>query len=158
MIIHVESIEKEFCSKVIKLFDNFNVLLIIDDEYANCLIDIISSGFCSLILKNEFLSMESEIIDVIKSIEKDSIYISQYFKEVLELIYISKEMTLTKREVEIVRLISTGLTNSEIADILYLSSGTVRNHISNIFVKLNVNNRVEIVAKYYNIVSNRTVF
>lgn len=48
---------------------------------------------------------------------------------------------LTEREVDVLRLVGRGLSNSEIADRLHLSEGTVRNHISIIFSKLNVSDR-----------------
>ncbi|MBR0724247.1 response regulator transcription factor, partial [Bradyrhizobium manausense] len=48
---------------------------------------------------------------------------------------------LTQREREIVRLVSDGLSNKEIARQLHLSHGTVKVHLHNIFQKLAVNNR-----------------
>ena len=50
---------------------------------------------------------------------------------------------LTDRETEILKLIAAGDNNSEIAALLYVSNKTVRNHISNIFTKLQVHNRAE---------------
>ena len=49
---------------------------------------------------------------------------------------------LTEREVEVLRLIR-GYTNAEIADALHLAPGTVRNHVSAIFAKLNVSDRTQ---------------
>lgn len=51
--------------------------------------------------------------------------------------------TLTERETEILRLVAKGLSNKEIAGRAYLSEGTVRTHLTNVFGKLGVNNRVE---------------
>ena len=50
---------------------------------------------------------------------------------------------LTPREVEILELIAQGLDNPEIARRLSISSKTVRNHVSNIFNKLQVTDRVQ---------------
>ena len=50
---------------------------------------------------------------------------------------------LTDREVEVLRLIAGGLTNSDIADRLFLSEGTVRNHVSAILAKLGVADRTQ---------------
>ena len=52
---------------------------------------------------------------------------------------------LTDREVEIVRMVSKGLRNKAIAGALELSEGTVKVHLHNIFKKLNLQNRVELV-------------
>ena len=50
---------------------------------------------------------------------------------------------LTEREVEVLRLIAGGLNNRDIADRLYLSEGTVRNHVSAILAKLGVPDRTQ---------------
>ena len=50
---------------------------------------------------------------------------------------------LTKREYEVLTLIAEGLSNKEIADKLYISEKTVKNHVSNILKKLDVNDRIQ---------------
>jgi len=50
---------------------------------------------------------------------------------------------LTEREGEVLKLLAEGLTNAEIAAQLYLSEGTVRNHISAILEKLGVTDRTQ---------------
>jgi DNA-binding NarL/FixJ family response regulator len=53
----------------------------------------------------------------------------------------SLEEPLSPRELEILRLLSTGATNREIASQLVLAEGTVKNHVTNIFNKLGVTDR-----------------
>ena len=53
---------------------------------------------------------------------------------------------LSPRELEIVRLTARGLSNKAVAAVLEISPWTVNTYIRRIFVKLNVNNRVEMVA------------
>jgi DNA-binding NarL/FixJ family response regulator len=53
---------------------------------------------------------------------------------------------LTKREIEVLQLMSNGMTNREIAAVFELTEGTVKNHIVNIFSKLQVKNRVQAIA------------
>jgi LuxR family maltose regulon positive regulatory protein len=55
--------------------------------------------------------------------------------------------SLSKREVEILRLVCQGLSNQEIADRLVLSVGTVKFHVHNIFGKLGVRDRPQAIAK-----------
>lgn len=57
------------------------------------------------------------------------------------------EYGLTKREVEILELLSQGSRYKTIASTLYLSNGTVRNYASNLYEKLGVKNREEAVQK-----------
>jgi len=54
---------------------------------------------------------------------------------------------LTDREREVLDLIAQGLSNPEIATHLYLSPKTVRNHISNIFAKLQVADRAQAIVR-----------
>jgi len=54
---------------------------------------------------------------------------------------------LTERELEILKVISTGKSNKEISNILYITIGTTKWHISNIFGKLQVKNRTQAVEK-----------
>ncbi|MCP1126176.1 response regulator transcription factor [Bacillus sp. 3103sda1] len=53
---------------------------------------------------------------------------------------------LTDREREVLLLAKEGKTANEIAKTLYLSSGTVRNYISDVLTKLNAKNRIEAIA------------
>jgi DNA-binding NarL/FixJ family response regulator len=53
---------------------------------------------------------------------------------------------LSERELEVLELLARGKQNSEIAQTLYLSPHTVRNHISNILSKLQISNRTEATA------------
>lgn len=50
---------------------------------------------------------------------------------------------LTKREREVLRLIATGANNREIAQTLYISEGTVKNHVTNILGRLNFRDRTQ---------------
>jgi len=50
---------------------------------------------------------------------------------------------LTEREIEVLRLVSAGMENSDIAEALFISPGTVKNHISNILTKLQLDNRIQ---------------
>lgn len=53
---------------------------------------------------------------------------------------------LTTREVEVLRLVALGYRNQDIADRLFISPDTVRNHVARIFDKLGIHRRAEAVA------------
>jgi DNA-binding CsgD family transcriptional regulator len=53
---------------------------------------------------------------------------------------------LTRREHEVVLLVAEGLTNAQIAERLWISPGTVRRHLENVFAKLGVHTRTAAVA------------
>jgi two-component system response regulator DevR len=53
---------------------------------------------------------------------------------------------LTQQEMHVLQLVSEGQTNRQIAEMLFLGEGTVRNYVSSILSKLNVRNRAEAAA------------
>jgi DNA-binding NarL/FixJ family response regulator len=57
-----------------------------------------------------------------------------------------KISTLTEREREVITLIAQGLKNKQIADRLFISQTTVTHHLSSIYSKLNVSDRLELVV------------
>lgn len=61
-----------------------------------------------------------------------------------------EEIKLTNREIEVLEQLSKGLSYNIIADNLFLSSGTVRKHIENIYTKLQVHNKLEAIQKAKN--------
>jgi DNA-binding NarL/FixJ family response regulator len=58
---------------------------------------------------------------------------------------------LTPRELEVLKLIAAGANNKEIAQELYISEGTVKNHVTNLLSRLNLRDRTQaaILAKTY---------
>ncbi len=54
---------------------------------------------------------------------------------------------LTPREFEVFKLMAKGLQNKQIPDRLSIADGTVHNHITNIYSKLNARNRIEAIIK-----------
>ena len=55
------------------------------------------------------------------------------------------EERLTYREIEVLQMVCLGLSNHEIAEKMFLSEKTVKNHLTNIFRKINVNDRTQAV-------------
>jgi DNA-binding NarL/FixJ family response regulator len=56
---------------------------------------------------------------------------------------------LTQREVQVLKLVASGMTNREIADKLFISEKTVARHLSNIFTKLDLSSRTAATAYAY---------
>jgi DNA-binding CsgD family transcriptional regulator len=55
--------------------------------------------------------------------------------------------SLTQRELEVIQLLAEGATNCEIADRLYISQKTTKNHLASIFQKLDVTNRTQALVR-----------
>jgi DNA-binding NarL/FixJ family response regulator len=54
---------------------------------------------------------------------------------------------LTPRELEVLELLARGMDNPQIAQALFLSQHTVKNHVSSILVKLQVQNRIQAAVR-----------
>ncbi len=61
-----------------------------------------------------------------------------------------EESNLTSREIEVLEQLSKGLKYNDIAENLFLSTGTIRKHIANIYNKLKVHNKIEAIQKAKN--------
>lgn len=61
-----------------------------------------------------------------------------------------EEISLSTREIEVLEQLSKGLKYNAIAENLFLSSGTIRKHVENIYTKLQVHNKLEAIQKAKN--------
>lgn len=64
---------------------------------------------------------------------------------------LEQDYGLTSREVDVLRLIADGMNNKEIASLLFLSEGTVRNYLSSILGKLGLRDRTQAAVFYYKV-------
>ena len=106
-----------------------------------------SAGASGYILKHDvesFNRLDEILLDVY---ENDGIY---YSPEVWEVLTKPEEKpALTRRQNEILSLIANqpGLSNVDLAEMLFVAPSTVRNHLSDIYLKLGVNNRAAAILK-----------
>src|SRR2546430_13902868 len=57
------------------------------------------------------------------------------------------KLGISKREYEVLELIAAGLSNQDIADKLFVSTSTVKTHVSNVLAKLDASRRTEAIAR-----------
>ena len=124
------------------------MLTILEDEYN--IMSAIKNGADGYILKK---TNPQKILDAIQQVfEGGAALTPMVAKQVLSFfkpVKKEKELVtiLTKREQEILSYIVSGITNEQIALELYISTQTVRNHIKNIYEKLHVHSKAQVVAK-----------
>ena len=122
------------------------VMLTVSDDDAD-LFEAIKSGAEGYLLKNV---RENEFAELLARIEGGEPILSPALARKLmrEFARLKEESSegLTKREREVLALVSKGSRNKEIAAALYISESTVDFHMRNILQKLHLRNRAEVVA------------
>lgn len=141
-------------TKVIKEKDPEARILILtmhdNQEYLN---QIIRSGAKGFVLKN---TDKDELVEAIKTVASGENFFSKDISKLIIDNYIKnakepernnnyKEIPLTKREIEILKLIASGYSNQEIANMLFISYNTVDTHRKNIMHKLAIKNTAGLV-------------
>jgi DNA-binding NarL/FixJ family response regulator len=110
------------------------------------LVKAIDTGADGYLLKD---SGSAELKQAITDILNDETYIQPSLIPALNSRLVNRDMdmekldSLTNREVEILAQVASGMFNKEIADNLCISERTVKNHISNIFKKIEVSDRTQ---------------
>ncbi len=104
---------------------------------------LLQAGVFGYILKDD--DYVSKIGTIIRGLASGEVYLSPQAYAALAQATRSegKEQVLTEREIEVLNLADRGLPNPQIAQALHLSPGTVRNHLSTIYRKLDVHSRHE---------------
>jgi DNA-binding NarL/FixJ family response regulator len=120
-----------------------------DDED---LFEAMKNGAAGYVLKNV---KAEEFIDLLSNVMRGEVVVSPWiaskiaeelFHNPARLGAKNTEYDLSTREKEVLRLVTGGATNKEIASSLYISHNTVKYHLRNIMEKLHVRNRAQIAV------------
>ncbi len=132
----------------IRGFETKIIMLTVESD-KKTLMSAIELGADGFILKD---SDARDIVDAIHEVYKGENYIDKRLVKLLihDITHKNEQKNngefltkLTCREIDVLKLISIGMTNSEIADELFISEKTVKNYASSIFRKLDVKDRVQ---------------
>ena len=138
-------IKKDFPQIKIIVLTTFN-----DDEY---IYDALKNGASGYLLKD---TSPAEILRAVRTVYNGGALIqsevavkvldkfSQLANKAVDKQADPKVKLLTDREIEICRLIAEGKNNQEISEELFLSQGTVKNHITKILLKLDLRDRTQL--------------
>lgn len=116
-----------------------------EDEYVN---EAINYGARGYILKS---SSPEQIANAVESVYNNNIVMNDEVLGKINKQATSKDITkfdFTEREKEVIVAISEGLNNKEISNKLFISEGTVRNYITSILDKTNLEHRTAIAVNY----------
>ena len=128
--------------------NGLEVLQKIKDEKIDVkiLVLTVDIGINGYLLKD---SESSELKKAILSVVDGEDYIQPSLIPVLNAKMIDRDMDsekiekLTKRELEVLKLLAVGMYNKGVADELHISERTVKNHVSSIFKKIDVSDRTQ---------------
>lgn len=120
-----------------------------DDQHV---MDALLAGACGYLLKD---STVDQIVQGIRAAERGESSISpsiaarliRRLREPQEIEPPNAGPELTPRELEVLDLVARGLDNSQIARALFLSQHTIKNHVSSILIKLQVENRIQAAVR-----------
>lgn len=109
------------------------------------------AGANAYLLKN---AANDELLTALDTVRNDTFYLTEQLEQELGrkklfLDNFSQKMKLTRREVEIIRLLSSGKSSEETARTLFISTHTVDTHRKNIFRKLEITNLAALVRFAY---------
>jgi two-component system, NarL family, response regulator LiaR len=130
-------------------FPQIKVLVLTTYDFDDWVFDSIRSGASGYLLKD---TPRDQLVAAIRGTVDGKSYIdpsvaSKLLSKVGQMAPLSPDPALlnlfSERELDVLRLLANGLTNTEIATRLYLSEGTVRNYVSSIFTKLGVSERTQ---------------
>lgn len=119
-----------------------------DDEYITKALSIGAKGY---ILKQDFEGIAPALEAVMRG---QNVFGDKVITKLPSLMrnkpsFEYAQYDITEKEQEIIKLVSDGLSNKEIASKLFLSEGTVRNYLSGILEKLNLRDRTQLAVFYY---------
>jgi len=131
-------------------YPDINIVMLTVSENEDDVMRALEFGVKGYILKGV---RGSELIQILRNVNAGEPYVTPSLAAMLLTYFRTKDNkldphqneidTLTKRERQVLAEIAKGLTNKAIATNLFLSEKTIKHHVSNIFHKLHVKNRVE---------------
>jgi DNA-binding NarL/FixJ family response regulator len=138
----------EAARRIVTENPEIKILMLTTFEADNHVIQALKAGASGYVLKDSTAS--AIVSSVVAVVAGERVMASAVANRVLEMLTgatTPKEFYdgLTAREVEILKMLATGMANKQIAYQLKISEKTVRNHVSNMYEKLNIYDRAQAV-------------
>jgi DNA-binding NarL/FixJ family response regulator len=139
------------CRKIVEQAPEIKVIMLTSYAEDEMLFDAIAAGACGYVLKQ---IGSDDLIRAVEAVGKgeallDPALTQRVFARVREAARKEHEdafVNLTDQELRVLSQVAEGKTNREIAAVLFLGEGTVRNYVSSILRKLDLTNRAEAAA------------
>lgn len=124
---------------------HIDVIMVTVYEDSELVFEALKAGAAGYITKSaNYLELLTALEEIVKGGAPMS---SRIARMVIDNFHVNPNSPLTKRETEILQLISEGKTYTQISEELFISKETAKTHIKNIYSKLQVNSKSEAIAK-----------
>ena len=137
----------ELCEKIKKEFPDVHVLALSTFKQRSYVSEMIKNGASGYLLKS---AGKEKIEEAIQTVLTGKMYFSMDINNHTTEISSNEPPTLTRREKEILQLISEGFINNEIAEKIFVSAYTVDTHRKNLLAKFEVSNTAMLITKAAN--------
>ncbi|MEK6275167.1 MAG: response regulator transcription factor [Actinomycetota bacterium] len=143
----------EATRRIAEIAPRTRVVVLTIDAQEQSVVDAIAAGACGYLLKGT--SLQSLVAGIKAAVAGESLISGVVGAKLFKHMRAEDRRTaaeqcvfndLSERELEILKLLANGKRNAEIAEVLFISPHTVRNHVSNILAKLHMSNRFEATA------------
>lgn len=144
----------ELTQKISEAYPNIKIVMLTVFDNSEAIFNAIKAGASGYLLKDT--SAEELLRGIIETLNGGAPMSPSIAFKTLQLLKnpntikptkAVETFSLSKREIEVVELLSKGKTYNAIAEALFLSEGTIRKHVENIYKKLKVHNKVEALEK-----------
>lgn len=133
----------DLCKEIKQAYPTIHIVGLSTSDQASVIRKMIENGASGYLLKD---ALKNEIITAIKTVVKGKTFVSFSVEEALKKkSIISTLPILTKREKQVLELISEGFTNQQIAEQLFLDVTTINSHRKNMLTKFELNNTAALI-------------
>ena len=133
----------ELCKEVKQKYPAIHIIGLSTTDQQSVIRKMLENGASGYLLKD---ALKNEIITAIETVVKGKSYVNYSVSEILKNKLVNLELPmLTRREKEVLELISEGFTNQEVADKLFLDITTINSHRKNMLTKYGVKNTAALV-------------
>jgi two-component system response regulator DevR len=141
----------DVCRRITERWPHMRVIMLTSYTDEDLIAEAVLAGASGYVLKQVG---NEELLRAIEAVRRGEALLDpqvtqrvlQRMRQTERLLDASAFYDLSKRELEVLHLVSQGKSNREIAEVLSVSEKTVRNHVSSLLNKLGLNNRIELAT------------
>lgn len=138
---------EEVLRRILRTLPSTKIIILTMHDEPRLVRSLLAAGARAYVVKS---ATREELLSTVRTVDQDNdrVVIS-VSRQTLEGLEKGHRSILSTRELEVMALAARGMSNAQIASRLYISEGTVKRHLTNIYAKLSVTSRVDAVNKAF---------